>query len=350
MSGGSDVNFPEQSAEEKANLAAQTRIAEQQLAIIQRQDREQQLFQPFLLAQAGLTPTFEETPFTEGMPGARPNEAFGSLQKQIDAINRLTTGTQRTESVPDPNFRAGPGNTVPQQITRTVGVPGRQLTTEEQTRLADLQAQLANTPAFLGPSGEATQRTLTGFTETPDTPEEIRRNEIARLQDERTLAALTGEGPLDPALERDLAIQRERVTEGLIGTFGADFLASTGGARTAADLDIAQAGIADQSRRREISLGEAFALSHDAARRQEQELNFSQLMRTNQSPLATAGALSGPAGIRQGIGSQLFNNRQFEFAAAQQQQQLENDRFGALIGGVAGIAGTAGGIGIAKYL
>src|SRR5262252_5413988 len=60
---------------------------------------------------------------------------------------------------------------------------------------------------------------LTSIKKRPDPDEDVRK-EIEREFNQRTLKALKGELPVDPALERDLTSQREQLQNKMASQFG----------------------------------------------------------------------------------------------------------------------------------
>jgi hypothetical protein len=141
----------------------------------------------------------------------------------------------------------------------------------------------------------------------------------------RTLAALKGELPVDPLLERELGTQEATLRESLRRQFGPGFETSTPGIEALQKFREGRFGLMEASRRGELTLGESLSLG----RQQGQQAALMQALQPN----ITLSQLFG--GAAQGFGQAL---QPFQFGRAAQLQarmtsgQLSQQQLATLFG------------------
>lgn len=105
---------------------------------------------------------------------------------------------------------------------------------------------------------------ITGFEDT-DVEGKARRDEIQRLQEERSLAALKGELEVDPVLERSLGEQEETLRERLQAQFGPGYETSSPGIETMDKFMQSAEGLRYGARTGQMSLAEQLSLARNAS-------------------------------------------------------------------------------------
>lgn len=205
-----DVHVPKPSNEERALQAEQTELLRAQREILLSTQQQQNALLPVFAESLGLVLKFDETGQiigAEQTPEARRIEGLSSQ------LLEKTLGDLLTES----------------PLEKT------------QNRVLELQLQKL-------------QEELD-----PTTEEGIRNKEIQKLLGERTLAALKGELPVDPALERDLKKQEETLRDTLRAQLGTGFETSTPGIEAMQSFREGAEVLRSQARRGELTLSEQLA-------------------------------------------------------------------------------------------
>lgn len=183
-----------------------------------------------------------------------------------------------------------------------------------------------------------------------------RKHEIERLLEERTLSALKGTLPVDPALERDIREQRLLLNQRLKEQFGPGFETSSPAIETLAKFDESVNVLRSQARRGELTLSEQLGSVRAGLGFQQAgvaagstQLNLPGIFGAGtqpflkdliSSPSQAAGGLGQvAAGLQMPIG-QFMTNRQMQLQASVANSQQPG--FGEILGGIAGsIAGGA---------
>lgn len=180
---------------------------------------------------------------------------------------------------------------------------------------------------------------ITGISERAD---DIRatNKEIEQLQGQRTLAALKGELPVDPGLERDLAAQRAQLTSTLTQQFGPGGLTSTPAQEALQRFNESENILREGARTQQLTLAEQLGI----ARQQENIFSkqSSQDVLLNQAtglPLTLAGAF-GQTARGFGAAQQPFiQQRQMQLQASIANAQSQTSLLGAGIGAIGGLFG-----------
>lgn len=192
--GGTTVTYPSKSPEEKALLATQTDILNQQLEMMKKQYGEQEYFTPFIMKSLGFA--------AEDGGGWREMTA----QEKYTSMDPLEQASYKSL-----------------MLSKGMDEFGNALT--EEQRLAKM------------------------------TEIERLQYQTEKLSGERTLKALQGDLPISPALEAELENQRTLMEETLSRKLGPDWQLSTPGQKAIAELEAKSAMIREEARRGEIDAG-----------------------------------------------------------------------------------------------
>lgn len=411
MDSGS-VSAPQPTAAETALTQEQTQLLRDQRTQMQEQLRMQNLLAPILYKSAGISPVFSRSVDSD----PRLIAQITGLEQQMDAIRAKYA--PQLNAIPSAN-----------PLDRGVSTLQRnRIFDQMQAELAPLQAQLD--PLRQRQASFASGNQIVGFQDLPETPEEMRRRqmeelsfqraqsafemeqarfaqekadlpalaeqraletafrkrtladleeqaaarganaEVEGLLRQRTLAALKGELPVNPALMRELGTGEEELRASLFKQLGSGFETSTPGIQALAEFNQRKSEILEGARRGDLQLGEQLNFARDASRsqrmtealpilasrlnptganfdainqgyagvnlgmgaRQQQLLNMLIPQQTT-API-TAGLSNVIAGFNSPISS-MQNNRQQQFAAMiqnQNAQSQENAGYGALFG------------------
>lgn len=207
-----DVHVPGPSAEERALQTEQTELLRLQREIILETREQQDVLLPIFAQSLGLELSYD---------------AEGNLigaSRTAEALRREDLSTQLLEK------------TLKDMIEGTP-LEARQL------KLLDLQLQQL-------------QEELD-----PTTEEGMRKKEIDKLLQERTLKALKGELEIDPALERDLAKQEETLRDTLRAQLGPGYETSSPGIEALQAYQEGANVLRSQARRGELTLSEQLSMA-----------------------------------------------------------------------------------------
>ena len=181
--------------------------------------------------------------------------------------------------------------------------------------------------------------------------------EIRQLLEERSLAALRGELPVDPGLERELSDQERELRERLRRQLGDGFETSTPGIQALSEFETRKQQLLEGARRGDLTLAEQLGL----ARQSSQQATIGDLfsLGTGAEQLgqsSTAALLSQAAGVSgladpsalgalaSGFGQALVpfqQQRAMQFNANAANAANQANTIGALFGGVGNLAGQA---------
>lgn len=118
--------------------------------------------------------------------------------------------------------------------------------------------------------------------------------DISKLASERELAALKGDLPVDPALEREILENRQELGERMYRQLGSGWETSTPGIQATAEHTQRAAELRDAMRRGEMTTSEALAQSRLGQLEEERNLLLSQSQQQSQSPLTLSSAYETP--------------------------------------------------------
>lgn len=334
--GGTTVEAPQPSAEERALQRQQTELLNQQTAILQQNLRQQELLAPFLYKSQGLEPIY-----AEGAATTVPGQITPAQQTQINDYNRQIIALQTQLNAP-----AGEGF-----FSQALGGNNRDaLTSQINDLIAQRDAITAQSTTF--PGG----RQIVGYRELPKTEEEQlqadlekrylqlnlqqleanaanapTQNEISQLLQQRSLAALKGELPVDPTVTRNLADSEAQLRESLFRNLGPGYETSTPGIQALAEFGKRKQEILAGASRAELTMGEQLGLARQGAQSQSttdylnsqqlaqglRQSRLSNIFNVSQAPAQIG--LQGYGQIAQGYNSPIQwyqNQRQQQFNAS----------------------------------
>lgn len=173
----------------------------------------------------------------------------------------------------------------------------------------------------------------------PDKQDPLKKqsDEIQKLLNERTLAALKGELPVDPALERDLTRQEETLRERLQSQFGAGYETSTPGIETLDEFFKTAEGLRYQARTGQLTLAEQLGLARRESD-QAQQAQSINILRGSAigDPLSFAAGAGQTAAGYGNAGVPYQRDRQMQLEA--NIQNVANQM--SFMGGIGSLAGT----------
>jgi len=217
--GGGDVNVPGPTEEERALQRSQAQALEFQTALLQEQQRQNELLAPLLFENIGLKPIIDDSSIDEQIQVLQQEKAQLGDTVQVNSFG-----------LPIPNNRA---NQIDQEIARLESQRGR----------------------------------ITGFEEIID-PNEVLRDDIERGLLERTQAALRGELPVNPALLSDLETQERALREQLQAQLGPGFETSSAGIEALDEFATFKNELLEGARRADLTLAEQLGIQRERANEQ----------------------------------------------------------------------------------
>src|SRR5919106_2491547 len=126
---------------------------------------------------------------------------------------------------------------------------------------------------------------VTGFERAPLTPAQQQQEEIESKLRERTLAALEGNLPVDPALDRSIEEGRLTLRDVLARQLGPGFETSTPGIQALAEFEKRAEELRFGARTGALTTAEALSGAREARGAQQQALNFGQAFNLGQADL-----------------------------------------------------------------
>lgn len=193
--GGTTVNYPQPSAEERALQQQQTELLKQQTGILQENIRQQELLAPIVYKSQGIEPIYGEGGKITGYRElAQTPEEQAQAQLQKEFLDRSLASLAREEEL----------------------APGQQ--------------------------------------------------EISRLLQARSLAALKGELPTDPTVLRQLEESESQLREQLFRQLGSGYETSTPGIQALAEFSKRKQEIIAGASRADLTLAEQLGMARQGAR------------------------------------------------------------------------------------
>jgi len=172
------------------------------------------------------------------------------------------------------------------------------------------------------------------------------RSEIESESLTRELAALRGEGEIDPALTRSFEEGEETLRESLLRQLGTGFETSTPGIEALANFQQRRTETEFGARRGDLSLFEQLALSSQAGRQQQGTDTLNKLLGISGIQTGSTGQLGQIAQGFGGIGASLQGDRAMRNQAQIAGAGAAATRSAGLFGGI----GSLGGPLLAKFL
>jgi hypothetical protein len=173
-------------------------------------------------------------------------------------------------------------------------------------------------------------------------PERARQQEIRRMFEERSLAALKGELPVDPAMERSLKEQETELRNRLAQQFGPGYETTTPGIQTLGEFFKTAEGLRYGARTGQLTLAEQLGLT-----REQQEMfrrgTAQDVMRqfSIADPMSFAGAFGQVGQGYQAAQAPFATQRQLQAQIAAQNRQQQAGLIGAGLGAAGTIIGGA---------
>jgi len=182
---------------------------------------------------------------------------------------------------------------------------------------------------------------LTSIKKRPDPDEDVRK-EIEREFNQRTLKALKGELPVDPALERDLTSQREQLQNKLASQFGPGYETASPAIESLQRFDESANILREGARTGQMTLAEQLGMAR------EQQNQFTQqsaqdVLRQSAigDPLTFAGGFGQVANNYLRAQQPFIEQRKMQLQASIANAQNSASMFGAGIGAVGAIFSDA---------
>ena len=334
MSGGKSPKYPAPTAEELALQRTQNELLQTQMEMIRSGQLEQNMVAPYLYKQMGLIPSYDASGKLTGFTNDPEFEKQQTLTREFQRQQMELFGEQ-TEAM------------------------------REQQRLQNLLNPFTYEAMGLKPITDAEGK-ITGFEKRALTEDETRRSEIEKLQNERAIAALKGELPIDPTTTRELGKQETNLRDTLRRQLGAGWETSTAGQEALQRFGETKAGVLSAAQRGELTLAEQLGQAREATSTQrdmwrQSQMRGSPLPQPNyQGDFASSqfqglNALSGRnfqragelASVYGGVNQNLqtlgnWRGQQFQSDVMKQQQKAqEQQQWGAAGGAVAAVAAAA---------
>lgn len=355
-SGGTKVEAPKPSEEELALRREQTALAQQQRQIIEETMRQQNLLQPILMENQGYRPIYSQV-----------DPAAVERAQQIDARLGELQGLVNTAK-PGVKLPAYVGAGQEQQVMQRYGLTPEQFDQQYYggvnnegrffmlrdnagmlpgTDISGYGAEMANLQRERGTLADRlTAGRITGYELLPEVAAQQKRlrelqgqqQEITGMMQERTLKALRGELPIDPAIERWISEGRQTLGDQLRANLGSGYLTSTPGIQALAEFDKRANEIRSAAQRDAIyntsqlqQAGTQFGSSID-------QMRLGNVTGIQTMPFGGAQGLGAAGAALQGPLSGYLQDRNMQFQAAVQNAQQANQPsgFGQLLGSVVG--------------
>lgn len=367
-SGGTKVEAPKPSEEELALRREQTALAQQQRQIIEETMRQQNLLQPILMENQGYRPIYSTVDPAAQQRAQQIDARLGELQGFVNtarpAINlpqyvgeAQKYATMQQLGLTPEQFDQSYDRMVNNEgafyyrkegVNQIAGTNINQYG-EEMNALQRERGTLAD---------RLTAGRITGYELLPEVAAQQKRlrelqgqqQEITGMMQERTLKALRGELPIDPAIERWISEGRQTLGDQLRANLGTGYATSTPGIQALAEFDKRANEIRSAAQRDAIyntsqlqQAGTQFGSSID-------QMRLGNVTGLQTLPFGGAQGIGAAGAALQGPLSGYLQDRNMQFQAAVQNAQQANQPsglgqvLGSVVGGVGGffLGGPAG--------
>ena len=369
--GGTKVEAPKPSEEELALRREQTALAQQQRQIIEETMRQQNLLQPILMENQGYRPIYSQVDPAAVERARQIDARLGELQGLVNnaqpgrtlpqtlPIDASVSGPQyygvRPEDMQNYTLRQGYGpdgnwgewfelkQGVSNRVAGTnIGVFGEEMANLQRERgtLADRLTAGRITGYELLPEVAAQQKRLREL--------QTQQNEITGMMQERTLKALRGELPVDPAIERWITEGRATLQDQLRANLGTGFETSTPGIQALSEFDKRANEIRSAAQRDAIYNTNQLQMAGQQYSSNLEQMRLSNITNLQQLPFGGAQNLAATSQMLQGPLSGYLQDRNMAFNASIQNAQSAGrsvNPIGAIVGTLAG--SLLGGVGAA---
>lgn len=173
---------------------------------------------------------------------------------------------------------------------------------------------------------------ITGITKRPDALADMKKDIETQLT-ERTLKALKGELPVDPALEETLGVQERDLRAKLSSQLGPGYETSSPGIESLGNFFRSSEILREGARTNQLTLSEQLGITREQQRIFEQNSRFDNLSQNaNQIPLTLAGAFGQNAAGFGKAQEPFIQQRQMQLQASIANAQSRASMFGAGLG------------------
>jgi len=180
---------------------------------------------------------------------------------------------------------------------------------------------------------------ITSITARPD-PLGEQTEEIQRLLNERSLAALRGELPVDPALERDITSQREALINKLSSQFGPGYSTASPAIEALQRYDESANVLREGARTGQLTLAEQLGITREQQEIFKRQTSTDQLRQSAVvDPLTFAGGFGQVANNYLRAQQPFIQQRQMQFQASVANNQSRMQGLGILGGVATGVLG-----------
>lgn len=355
--GGSKVEAPKPSEEELALRREQTALAQQQRQIIEETMRQQNLLQPILMENQGYRPIYSQVD-----PAAQ--QRAQAIDARISELQGLMAPQRAGQSLASRWVPVEGGSAFMNLDTGMYWVPGEMgsatPTDFYNQRMGavnpEYQAEIDRLNQERGTLGDRlVGGRITGYELLPEVAAQQKRlrelqgqqQEITGMMQERTLKALRGELPIDPAIERWISEGRQTLGDQLRANLGSGYLTSTPGIQALAEFDKRANEIRSAAQRDALYNTNQLQMAGQQYSGQLEQMRLGNVTGLQTMPFGGAQGLGATASTLQGPLSGYIQDRNMQFQAAVQNAQQANrpSPVGAIVGTLAG--SLLGGVGAA---
>lgn len=178
---------------------------------------------------------------------------------------------------------------------------------------------------------------ITGITKRPDALADMKKDIETQLT-ERTLKALKGELPVDPALEETLGVQERDLRAKLAAQLGPGYETSSPGIEALGNFFRSSEILREGARTNQLTLSEQLGITREQQRIFEQQSRMDTLTQNaNQIPLTLAGAFGQNASGFGKAQEPFIQQRQMQLQASIANAQSRASMFGAGLGLIGGL-------------
>jgi len=361
MGGGStEVKAQAPSPEETALRKEQIALAQQQRQIIDETMRQQNLLAPYLLEQQGYRPVYSQVDPAAAARASEIDARTATLQQLIGQGSQGSQGGQQVWQRTSSNtFSDGSRTLSADQLQQMGGQFNQQLDayvasgpSTPGTDVSGYQSELTRLQEERGTLADRlTGGKITGYELLPEVKAhqermkqlQAQQDDITGLMQERTLKALRGELPVDPALERQLSEGRQTLASTLRSNLGSGYETSTPGIQALADYDKRAEELRMASRKDELYNTNQLQLAGQQFGTQLDQMRFGNVVGIQNQPFQGAQALGQSSSMLNAPLSAYMQDRNAQLNAATTNAQSAGQAAaarGQMVGSGIAAAGT----------
>jgi hypothetical protein len=182
---------------------------------------------------------------------------------------------------------------------------------------------------------------ITAIGKKPKTELDLMKDEIEKAFTERSLKALKGELPVDPALEETLKVQEQELRNKLSTQLGPGYETSTPGIETLGNFFRSAEILREGARTNQLTLAEQLGITREQQRQfREQSATDLLTQQGQQVPLTLAGAFGQNAAGFGRAQEPFIRHREMQLQASIANSQSRASMFGAGVGALGSIIGV----------